>query len=813
MALSDQALAAKYGIRAEQVQQVRLLRGTTNDTIEHAAPVAIRKALRKLAYPDAARARQRFERMKTRGDNRAAARGALGKAVTQCASMQGAAKAGGEVAGLPAYGGLDPLALVGATAARPATGLAAARWQWLGPGNVGGRTRALVIHPTQPQRMLAASAGGGVWFSANGGTRWDPVDDFMANLAVSCMALDPSNPDLVYAGTGEGFGNLDALGGAGIFRIAGGNRWQAIAETKGFSAVNRIAVSHNGSVVLAATPEGLMRSTDSARATWTRVIADKMADVKFHPTRSDRAVAAARKGGKAWFSDDGGATWTLAGHATPWQGRVELAYARKNPSIVYAAVDSRSGGALWRSTDGGKTYQRRATSTASGKHAPFLGGQGWYASVVWAGDPTDADLVLVGGVNLWRSTDGGDTLAEISSWDDGRSAHADHHAIVAHPHYDGVNNRTVFFGNDGGIYRAADIHALGREKEPPYVAGWQELNNNYGVTQFYGGAVHVASGRVVAGAQDNGTLALAPGADSEHWNSWFGGDGGFCAADPGNPDVFYGEYVHLNIHRNTDAATTDDTDRYISGQFWNEATKEWDWKPPPFQITDARTEEALFIAPFALDAHNTRRLLGGGMSLWETTDADAPTTPTSGPRWRAIKHRTGEPISALAIAPADPDVVWVGHTDGAVFRTDDSRSGSPTWRRRGAAGAHRLAPQRMCTRIVPHPTDLQLAYATFGGFVADNVWRTTDGGATWTPLGRTLPAAPVLTLAIHPRRDDNLYIGTEVGVFGSDDGGATWSPTNEGPANVSINELFWAGQTLYAATHGRGMYRIDLSWV
>jgi len=104
-------------------------------------------------------------------------------------------------------------------------------------------------------------------------------------------------------------------------------------------------------------------------------------------------------------------------------------------------------------------------------------------------------------------------------------------------------------------------------------------------------------------------------------------------------------------------------------------------------------------------------------------------------------------------------------------------------------------------------------FLTFGGFVADNVWRTTDGGATWTPLGRTLPAAPVLTLAIHPRRDDHLYVGTEVGVFGSDDGGATWSPTNEGPANVSINELFWAGQTLYAATHGRGMYRIDLSGV
>ena len=156
-------------------------------------------------------------------------------------------------------------------------------------------------------------------------------------------------------------------------------------------------------------------------------------------------------------------------------------------------------------------------------------------------------------------------------------------------------------------------------------------------------------------------------------------------------------------------------------------------------------------------------------------------------------------------------MVWVGHLDGAVFRATNATTANPNWQRCGIGAVQPLAPQRMCTRIVPHPTDLRLAYATFGGYEADNIWRTRDGGLTWAPIGRSLPAAPVRSLAIHPRRNDLLYAGTEVGVFASEDGGATWSPTNEGPANVSVDELFWAGQTLYAATHGRGLYRIDLS--
>src|SRR5262249_23714911 len=225
-----------------------------------------------------------------------------------------------------------------------------------------------------------------------------------------------------------------------------------------------------------------------------------------------------------------------------------------------------------------------------------------------------------------------------STWWDPQSAHADHHCITGHPGFNGSSNKRVFFGCDGGIYTAADVRTVGNDPQLPRVSGWTELINTYSVTQFYSGAGNPTTGAIVGGAQDNGTVSLQPGDTSEQWRSWFGGDGGWCAADPTDPKVFYGEYVFLNIHRSLDGATTDDTngDRYISGNFWNDPERKWDWKPIPFTISDAKNQQALFIAPFILDPNEPNRLLGGGLSLWRTNDAKTPNTPTSAPSWPPI---------------------------------------------------------------------------------------------------------------------------------------------------------------------------------
>jgi hypothetical protein len=812
MAISNESLASARKISVEQVQLLQKTRGTTNETLEKMPQGALLRAIRRLNYPDMPRARHAFLLVQARDDQGRIPPNAIAKAFKEARAMRSRAPRA-RIAGLPAEKTMQPAALVGPA---PAAGLGITRWVWLGPGNIGGRTRAIVVHPTQPNRMWAASAGGGIWRTDDVGGPWQPVDDFMANLAVCCMVMDPKKPATIYAGTGEGFYNVDALRGAGIFRTTDGVAWKQIASTAAadFTSVNRLAISLSATVLLAATRTGIMRSSDAQRATWARVLDGEIADVKFHPKLSTKAVAGGLRDGQAYYSTNSGKTWKVATHATPWSGRVELAYSAKNPNIVYASVQMEHG-EIWRSTDGGKTYVRKGNLGPNGLASNHLGDQGWYGNVIWAGDPTNENLVIVGGVNLWKSVDGGDTLREISTWWSDASIHADHHAIVSHPGYNGTSNRTVFFGNDGGIYKAQDVTVPGSEPQPPYDTGWTELVSNYGVTQFFGGAGNTTSGKIIGGAQDNGTVCYDPAGGTEQWKTIFGGDGGWCAADPTDPNFFYGEYVYLNLHRNTDGGASNDTmgDRYISGQFWSPAAEDWLWKPVPFQIPDAKNFDALFIAPFVLDPNNANRILAGGLSLWQTTNAKAANTQSSGPSWRSIKSSAGDHISTIAIARANSALVWVGHANGLVFKSTNATAATPTWQRMDAIGPKPLTAQRHCTRIAIHPANANIVYVAFGGFVKENLWVTRDAGATWTNLGVALPAAPVKGIAIHPRRNNFVYVGTEVGVFGSEDGGTTLSPTNEGPASVAVDELFWMGETLVCATHGRGMFKIDLSTV
>jgi hypothetical protein len=445
-----------------------------------------------------------------------------------------------------------------------------------------------------------------------------------------------------------------------------------------------------------------------------------------------------------------------------------------------------------------------------------LGDQGWYANVIWAGDPLNPNFVVVGGVDLWKSLDGGNTLNQISTWWAApESAHADHHCIIAHPQFDGIANQVVFFGNDGGIYKTNDIDNVGYPPDPPfgqvaYKQGWIELNNTYGATQFFAGAANSRTGVIIGGAQDNGTLRYT--GDSESWTSMYGGDGGWCASDPIDDRYFYGEYIYLNIHRSDNGGQSSD---YISGQYWNGS--QWTWKNPPYRIEDARNRSALFIAPFILDSNNSDRILAGGMSLWRTNNAKAPNTNNTAPSWKAIKSSSGisEPISAISVARGNDNIIWVGHADGAVFKTLDGASSNPNWQKISSSvpGVSPLPVNRFCTQITIDARDHNVVYITYGGYSSDNVWKTTDGGINWSNISDTFPDAPVRALTIHPQNSNFVYLGTEVGVFASEDGGINWSPTNEGPTNCSVDDLFWMSETLIAATHGRGMFKIDLNGI
>ena len=680
-------------------------------------------------------------------------------------------------------------------------GLRRTGWKWLGPGNIGGRTRAIVIHPTNPRIMWVAAVAGGIWKTTDGGLSWGPLADFMASLNVSSLILDPRNPDVLYAGTGEGFYNLDAFRGAGVFRsINGGATWEQLPETKtaSFIFVNRLAISSDGSALLAATREGMFRSTNFrtpniATVSFAPVGELRGRDILYvgcSQAPSSRRCVAGGRGRTAYFSADHGSSWSMAtglprgNPAERFRGRVELAIASADPEVVYASIDDQDG-EVYRSTDAGQTYTLRNSGTQ------YLSGQGWYNNAIWAGDPKNPDVVVVGGLDLYRSMDAGSTLTQISEWWRApRSAHADQHAIVVDPRYDGVANRTVYFANDGGIYRNDDVLTAA-----PSV-GWVSLNNNFGVTQFYGAAGNPFSGRLVGGTQDNGTLLYrappGPSTGPNAYTAMFGGDGGFAAADPTNPNFMYGEYVYLQIHRSVNGG---ESANYIYAG-----------------IGDANNSAgALFIAPFILDPANPNWMLAGGRSLWRSENVKAAT-----PNWREIKAAAeGEPkISAIEArggtgATTGSERVWVGHTDGEVFRSTNGVARQPTWTRVDENGPRRL-PKRFVTRIRLDPRDLNRVYVTFAGFEVENLWRSTDNGNTWASLGQ-LPPASVYDVTVHPANSSLLYAATEVGLFASDNGGTNWWPSNEGPANVAVQELFWMSEILVAATHGRGVFWIDLT--
>jgi photosystem II stability/assembly factor-like uncharacterized protein len=652
-------------------------------------------------------------------------------------------------------------------------GIASGAWTWLGPGNIGGRIRSLVIHPTNTDMMWAGSVSGGIWKTTNGGAKWEIITDFMANMAVASLAIDPQNPDILYAGTGEGFYNGDGIQGAGIFKsIDGGVTWTQLASTNApeWYYVNRLAISSTSNIILAATESGIWRSVDGGNS-WIQSVFTRTLDINFSPTNINNAIASGGYG-EVWYSTDQGVTWQLASGLPSWAGRVEVAYASNDPSIVYASVDV-NGGEIWKSADGGQIYTRVNTG------AYYLGSQGWYDNALWV-DPTDASRLVVGGIDLWRSTNGGAKLTKISQWWSApQSAHADNHMIIEHPNFDGVNNKEVYFGNDGGVYAANNIYTVAP------TTGWKELNNNLGITQFYGAAGNPTTGEIIGGTQDNGTLFYKPGRGPEGWTTTYGGDGGWSAADPTNPKYFYGEYVYLALHRSSDRGASA--------------------SPIDHGIEDSG-KCANFIAPFILDPNNPDRMLAGGCRLWRSDNVKADV-----PSWISIKayNSSHTPISAIAVAPGNSNIIWIGYNNGDVLKTTNGATSHPTWTKVSTNSPG--LPFRYVTRITIDKHDSKKVYVTYGGFSADNIWRTADGGASWTDITSNLPDLPVRSLVIHPANSNWLYIGTELGIFTSEDGGGVWTLPHDGPTNTSVDELFWIKNSLIAATHGRGMFKAATS--
>ena len=715
-------------------------------------------------------------------------------------------------------GTVDPLGLSNAMAAReqmiveqqmltPSTrsaplapldaGINSASWTSLGPGNIGGRVRAIATVPGQPNTLYAGSVGGGIWKTTNGGAAWNPVASFGATISVSSIVINPLDPAIMYVGTGEGFYNYDAIRGAGVYKTTnGGSSWYQLtnaspAASSNWSYVNRLAMHPtNPAIIFAATGGGIYRTTDSG-TTWTKQSSTRVLDIKIDATNPLRIVAG-RADGRVERSIDGGATFAtilVPATAGSW-GRVEVAWARST-GLLYAAIStsgtSTQDGSIFSSTDGGSTWTAKAT--------PYhLSGQGWYNNALWV-DPTNENIVLAGGLENYRSNDGGATFIRVNRWFCAPTqAHADNHAIVESSDFNASTVRTVYWGNDGGIYKAANIDALVAQTSGCSSAGWTNLNNGLGVTQFLGVGANATV--VYGGTQDNGSLKWS--GSGTNWSTVYGGDGGASTVDPLDGNYLYGEYVYLAIHRSTNGSFANSICNGIGDAY---------------SATVANggcggNSQANFISPIALDPNNSSRLYGGARRLWVSNNVKA-TTPT----WSVarVASPSNSNISAVAVAPTNSEVVYVGHNDGRVYKSSDAISGVPsTWTDIACATSSPAYPVgRAVLRILVDPNNANIAYVGHGGYSSSNFWKLdTTSTPVCSNIGAALPASPVRGVARHPTNSTWLYAGTEVGLFASENLGTTWKAATDGPANVSVEDLVWQnGNTLVAATHGRGVFR------
>ena len=725
-------------------------------------------------------------------------------------------------------------------------------WQPLGPGNIGGRTRALVIRPDRPAVMWAGGVSGGVWKSTNRGASWQPVGDQLSNLAINVLRLDPNDPDVLYAGTGEGYfreavrGTALPLRGGGIFKSEdGGATWVRLPGTdRGrFYYVNDLVISrHDPDRIYAATRQGVFR-TKNAGASWQQVLNPKVRggclDLVERTDKRRNDFLLASCGTLA-----PGAVWRNIAAETErgWErvlaeqgmARTSLAIAPSRQNVVYALAASNVPGpdgvfeqalhAVFRSDRGGAPGSWRATvrntdptkintlllhnpvtsSLADCQFEPFNDwfAMGWYVNVIGV-DPGDPDRVWAGGVDIFRSDDGGANWRPASYWWTERSdpnfAHADQHGLV----FDPRNPSTLYLLGDGGIFRTSNARAA-LSNSPTAVCEpggnqltWQSLNRSYGVTQFYHGTPFPDAQRYMGGTQDNGTIRSEIRAGENGWFSILGGDGGYSAVDPTDTRLLYASFQGGQVRRSLTGGST-----------WVTGTSGIDDLGGSRNFT-ARPDNYLFITPFIMDPNNPLVLWIGGRRLFRTDNGAGTWAPAS-----ARLAPTGK-VSALAVAAGDSDRVLAATTEGDIFRSDigTTADGGTVW--------ESTRPRRgWVSWLAFDPNDPDVAYATYARFGGRHVWKSTDGGSTWFSLDQTgpgrVPNIPVHSIVVDPRDGRRLYLGTDLGVLVSLDGGKSWAVENTGFAAAVTESLAQVttpgGESfLFAFPHGRGAWRVALN--
>jgi hypothetical protein len=704
---------------------------------------------------------------------------------------------------------------------------------------VSGRVVSIAIHPTNPDILYVGTAQGGLYRSLDGGNSWTQLMDNAQSLAIGAVAIAPSNPSTVWVGTGEASFSCDSYFGVGLYRIDNADSGSPIlngpfnkdaSNTDVFSnrSVGKILVHPTDpNVVFVGTASGiggigcdpgatlptrgLYRTTNgtSANPTFSRLTIGNTAvnlstiDLVFEPGNPNNmlvsVIGTSSQNGGIWRTTDAQAaaptfTRTLALGSTSSGVRVAFAINKVGSVVTVYAATSENGtgicsilgqaGQLRKSTDGGQTWGA-AISGANG----FCGGQCTYDIAVSV-DPNNANLVMIGGsaastcsVIVKRATNGSTFSASQTG------LHPDTHAIAVAP----SNPSVVYTGNDGGVWRSNDSGA-----------SWTSLNKvGFNATQFQSIAVHPTDMNFsIGGTQDNGTNWYKPDGT---WVRADYGDGGFALIDQNATDTtnvtMYHTYFNIagsggliGFGRVTNTANAQDDGWTFLGCGSGTANG--------INCNDSAVQ---FYAPMALGPGNPNTLYFGTDRLYRSTNQGTNMTVVS------QQFVSGVATSAIGISPQNDNVRIVGLENGKVFATT---TGSSTLT--DVTGA---IPAKYVARAVIDPNNVNTAYVTLAGFglaAGQHVWKTTNLNSatpTWTAAGNGIPDIPVNAFVVDPNDSNNLFAGSDIGVFNSTDGGATWASYGSGLPIVAVFDMAIQNpsRTLRIATHGRGMWEILLS--
>ena len=635
-----------------------------------------------------------------------------------------------------------------------------------------GRINAIGFHPTDANTIYIGAPAGGLWVTHDAGQTWSSNTDDLPTAGVSAIMVDYSNPQVIYMGTGDRDGG-DAVGLGVMKSIDGGLTWEAFNNGMGNVTVGRLIIHPaNPAILLAATTGGIFKTTDGG-LNWTNKMSGNFKDIVFKT--NDPSTIYASSNGKFYRSADTGESWIQITAGLTIGSRGVIGVTPANPDVVYFLLSNGNNEfqGLYKSTNNGVSFIEKS-------HSPNImdwscdgsgtGGQAWYDLEI-AVDPANEDIVYSGGVDVWKSTNGGVTWAINAHWYGGcgrPAVHADQHVFEYCP-----ANGKLYIGNDGGIYWTDNGGNA-----------WNEITSGLAISQAYKlGQSKTVDDLVINGYQDNGSSVY----EGTTWHIAGGGDGMECAIDPVDSHYRYSTLYYGDIFRrynNTEQGK-------IAGINTNGIDESGGW-----------------VTPFLIDENDPKTMFIGYKNVWRSNNIKA--TSVTAVTWTKISNGlTGGDLSVMEQSPKNTNILYVAGGN-KLYRTDNCQAASPIW----INLSNKLPYNATITDIEAHPFNEDGVYMTF----ENRVYVSWDRGNSWLDWTALLPDVHISCIVYNRHSVNGTYIGTDMGIFYRDNAFCGWNSFSNGlPVNAKVTELeiYYddanpANDRVKASTFGRGLWESEM---